>query len=136
MNPAWAKAPLGDFEAASFAQQDVFVRHPDVFEQHFGMAVRRVVVTEYRQRTNDLHARCIHRHQNHRVLGVARRIRIAQAHEDQNLAAWIAGTRGPPLFAVDHPLITVAHGAGGHVGGVGRSHIRFGHGERRANLAA
>ncbi|MNL37051.1 hypothetical protein D3C87_1591720 [compost metagenome] len=92
VNPARAKATLSDFEAASFTQQDVFVRHPHVFEMHFGVTMRRVVITEHRQRAHDLHAWRVHRHQNHRVLGMARRIRIAQAHEDQDLAARIAST--------------------------------------------
>ncbi|MNQ78174.1 hypothetical protein D3C85_930770 [compost metagenome] len=127
---------MSDFEAASFAQQDVFVRHPDVFKQHFGVTMRRIVVTEHRQRTHNLHAGGIDRHQNHRVLGVAWRVRIAQPHENQDFAAWVASTRGPPFLAVDHPLITIAHRTGGHVGGIGGRHVRFGHGECRANLAA
>ncbi|MNQ79447.1 hypothetical protein D3C85_943930 [compost metagenome] len=99
------------------------------------MAVGRVVVAEHRQRTHDLHAGGVGRHQDHRVLLVARRVRVGQAHEDEDLAARVAGAGGPPLAAVDHPLVTLAHGAGFHVGGIGRSHARLGHGEGGADLA-
>ncbi|MNN02514.1 hypothetical protein D3C81_1151760 [compost metagenome] len=63
------------------------------------------------------------------------RVRIAQAHENQDFAARVASTRGPPFLAVDHPLVAIAHGTGGHVSGVGGRNVRFGHGERRADLA-
>ncbi|KWV85097.1 hypothetical protein PFLmoz3_05245 [Pseudomonas fluorescens] len=100
------------------------------------MAVGRIVVAEYRQRPQDFHAWGIDRHQDHRVLLVTRRIGVAQAHEDQDLAARVAGAGGPPLLAVDHPLVALAFGAGGHVGGVRGRHIRFGHGKGGTNLAA
>ncbi len=96
----------------------------------------RVVVAEHRQWAQDLETGRIHGHQNHRVLLVTWRIRVGQAHEDHHLAARVAGARSPPLAAVDHPLVTLAHGAGLHVGGIRRSHARLGHAEGRADLAA
>ena len=48
VNPAWAKATLSDFEATAFTEQDVFVWHTHVVEQHFGVAVRSVIVAKHR----------------------------------------------------------------------------------------
>ncbi|MOA47992.1 hypothetical protein D3C78_1706730 [compost metagenome] len=87
-----AEATLGDLEAATLAEEDVLVGNPDVLEQHFGVTVRGIVVTEHRQRTDDLHTGRIGRHQDHRVLLVTRAVRVGQAHEDHDLAARIAGT--------------------------------------------
>ena len=42
MDAARAEAALRDLEAAAFAEQDVFLRHANVFEQHLGVAVRRI----------------------------------------------------------------------------------------------
>ncbi len=136
VDAARAETPLGDLEAAAFTEDDVLVRYPHVFQQHFRVAVRGVVVAEHRQRAQHLHAGSIHRHQNHRVLGVARCIRVGQAHEDHDLAARVAGAGGPPLATVDDPLVTLTHRAGLHVGGVGRSHARLGHAEGRTDFAA
>lgn len=136
VDAARAEAPLGDLETAALAEDDVLVGHPHVLEQHFGMAMRRVVVAEHRQRTEDLHPGGVDRYQDHRVLLVARRVRVGQAHEDQDLAARIAGAGSPPLAPVDHPVVALALGARLHIGGVGRGHARFGHGEGRADLAA
>jgi len=67
---------------------------------------------------------------------MARVFRVAQAHENHDLAARVTGPGRPPLATVDQPLITVTHGAGSHIGGIRRSNVRFGHGKRRANLTA
>ena len=136
VNATRAEAALGNLEATSLAEQHVVVRHPHVVEQHLGVAMGGVVVTEHRQRAQHLDPGGIHRHQDHRVLLVARRLRVGQAHEDHHLAARVAGAGGPPLAAVDHPLIALAHGAGFHVGGIRGGHARLGHGEGRADLAA
>ena len=48
VNTAWAKAALSDLETAALAQQHVLVRHTNVFQQDFGMAVRRIVVAKHR----------------------------------------------------------------------------------------
>ncbi|MCY1425178.1 hypothetical protein D9M71_409610 [compost metagenome] len=135
VDAARAEAALGDLEATALAQQHVLVGHAHVLEQHFSVAMGGVVVTEYRQRAEDLHAGSVSGHQDHRVLLVARCVRVGQAHEDHHLAARVAGTGGPPFAAVDDPLVTLAHGAGFHVGGIGRRHARLGHGEGRTDLA-
>ncbi|MND63133.1 hypothetical protein D3C80_544350 [compost metagenome] len=129
VNASRAKAPLGNLETTPLTQQHVLVRHSHVLEQHFGMAMGSVVVTEHRQWPDDFHPGGIGGHQNHRMLLVTRAVRVAQPHEDHDLAARIAGTGGPPLAAIDHPLVALADSAGGHVGGIGRRHIRLGHGK-------
>ena len=43
MDAAGTEAALRDFKTPALAEQNVFHRHADVFEQHLSMAVRRVV---------------------------------------------------------------------------------------------
>ena len=53
VDAAGPEAALRDLEAAAFAQQDVRRRHAHILEQHFGMAVRRVVIAEHGERPHD-----------------------------------------------------------------------------------
>jgi hypothetical protein len=70
------------------------------FSKRSRVAVRRVVVAEHRQVAQDRHARRVARHEDHRLALVAVGIvGIALAHEDEDLAARIVGSRGPPLAA-------------------------------------
>ena len=101
MDAAGAEPALRDLEAAPLAQQDVLDRHAHVLELDLGVAVRRVVIAEHGQRPQDLHARRVARHQDHRLLLVARRVRIGLAHQDEDLAARVHRARGPPFAAVD-----------------------------------
>ena len=136
VNTPGPKAALSNFKATPLPKQDVVVRHPHMFKQHFGVPMRRIVITEHRQWAHDVHTRCIDRYQDHRVLLMTRAFRIAQPHENQNFAAWVAGAGSPPFTTIDHPFITITHGAGVHVGGIRRCDIGFSHGKRRTNLAA
>ena len=61
--------------------------------------------------------------------------RSGLAHEDQDRTARISGTGGIPLAAVDEVVVAVAHDGTGDVSSVGRSDVRLGHGEGRADLA-
>ena len=54
MNSAGTESSLRDFEASSFAQQDVFGGDADVDETEFGVARGGVVVPKNGQRANDL----------------------------------------------------------------------------------
>ena len=56
VNTARAKAPLCDFKAATFTQQQVAGRYAHVFEQYFHVTVRRIVITKDRQRPQHLDA--------------------------------------------------------------------------------
>src|SRR5207249_7002206 len=97
VDAARTQAPLGDLEAAALAQQDVRGRYADVLEDHFAVAVGRVVVTEYGQHAEHLDARRVAGHQDYRLLLVAIRVlRVGLAHEDENLAARVADARAPP----------------------------------------
>ena len=118
VNTSRTKATLGNFKAAPFAQQDIFVWHTHVIEQHFSVAVGRVVVAEHRQWPHDFYPRRIDGHQDHRVLLMARVLGIAQPHENHDFAARVTGTGSPPFTAIDHPFITVAHSTGSHIGGI------------------
>ena len=104
-------------------------------KQHLRGAIRHTVVAKHRQRTHHLNARRIHGHQNHRLLLVAVLVvRIVFSHEDRNFAARIGGIGGVPLEAVDHVLVTITNNGRGNVGRVTRRHLRFGHGETRADF--
>ena len=56
-------------------------------------------------------ARRVHRHQDHRLLLMRRRVGVALAHEDRDPAARVAGAGDPPLAAVDDVVVAVAHDA-------------------------
>ena len=60
-----AKTTLSNFKTSPLTQKYVFVRHPDIIEQDFGMTMGRIVITKHRQRAHDFYPRCIDRHQNH-----------------------------------------------------------------------
>ena len=124
-----AKAPLCDFEATAFAQQDVGGWNAHVLEQHLGVAVGCVVVAEHIKCTHDLHAGCVGGHEDHALLRVAWGVRVGLAHGDEHRATRVHGTRCPPFAAVDDVFVPLALDAGGDVGGIARSHVGFGHGE-------
>ena len=95
-----------------------------------------MIVAEDRQGAQHFDARCFHRHQDHGLLTVPVRLRIGLAHENQYLAARIAGAGSPPLASVDQVAVAVAHD-GGLVcwWRAARCHIGFGHRKCRADLA-
>ena len=99
------------------------------------MAVRGVVIAEHVQHLDDLDAGRVARHDDHRLLAVGRRVGIALAHQDDDLAARIAHARRPPLAAVDDIVVAVALDAALDVARVGRGDRRLGHGEAGADLA-
>ncbi|MGX1274735.1 hypothetical protein [Streptomyces phaeoluteigriseus] len=71
---------------------------------------------------------------------------IGQSHEDdesavgmsdpRESAVGMSDPRAPPLVAVKDDGAAVDDGGGGHVGRVGAGHVRLGHPEGRADLAA
>ncbi len=97
--------------------------------------MRRIVIAEDRQVTDDLDARSIQFHQHHRLLLVLLRLEVGLAHHDRDLAARIARTRRPPLGAVDHVFVAFAADRAFDVGGIGRSNLRLGHQEGRTDFA-
>ena len=135
MNAPGSEPALRDFEPAAFAEQHVARRHADVLEVDFHVAVRRVVVAEHAQRPHHVDARRVGRHQDHRLLRMARRFGIGLAHHDVDPAARIARARDPPLAAVDHVIVAVAQDRRLDVGRIARCDRRLGHHERGADLA-
>ncbi len=97
--------------------------------------MRCVVVAEDRELALHGDPRRLHRHEDHRLLAVARRAGIRLAHEDQDLAARVTGAAGPPLAAVDQVMIPVAHDPGLDVGRVARGNRGFGHRKAGADSA-
>ena len=77
MNTAWPEPSLRDLEAATLSEQHVPRRDSHVVERDFGVPVRGIVEAEDRQHPLDLYARRVHRHQNHRLLFVFWRVRVA-----------------------------------------------------------
>src|SRR5262249_39308762 len=108
MDAAWPKAALGDLESPSLAEQDVAGGNAHLLPKHLRVPVRRIVEAEYWQQFLDGDARRIQRHQDLRLLLMARRLRVGLAHQDRDLAAGIADPRRPPFAAVDDIVITVA----------------------------
>ncbi len=135
MDAAGTEAALRDLETAALAEQDVFSGNADVFEQHLGMAVRRVVEAEHGKHLLDGDAGGVERHQDLRLLLMPRGVGIGLAHQDRDLAAGIAVARRPPFTAVDDVVIAVACDRGFDVGGVRRGDRGFGHQEGGADLA-
>ena len=130
-----AKASLGDLEAAPFAEEQVLHRHAHVLQQHFGVAVRRVVITEHRQHPLHHNPLGVEGHEDLALLGVGLGGRVGLAHHDGDLAAGIAKTRRPPLATVDDILIAVTDDGGLDVRRVRRGDRRLRHQKGRADLA-
>ncbi len=64
-----------------------------------------------------------------------RRLRIGLAHEDEDLAAWIACARRPPLARIDDVVVTVSAYRALNVRRIRGRHVGFGHGKSGAHLA-
>ena len=102
VNSTRPQPALGNFKTASFAQQHVGRRHAHVFEQHFRVTVRRVVVAEDRQHALDRDRRECPSAPGSSIAAGATAAGVRLAHEDADLAARIAGPGGPPFAAVQH----------------------------------
>src|ERR1700678_3222392 len=133
VDAAGTEAVLRNFEAAALAEQNILRRYAYIDEIDLRMAVGRMIVAEHGQLAQPLDARRVHRHEDHRLLAVKRRSRVGLAHEYQDFAAWISGAGRPPLAAVDHVVIAVAHDGGLDIRGIARRHVGLGHGEGRAD---
>ena len=125
---------LRDREAAALFAEQVRDRHPDVVVDDLAVAVL-VLPAEHRHRPQHRHSRGVDRHQDHRLLLMAGGVGVGAAHHDQDLAARIRRTRGPPLAAVDDVVAAVAQHRRLDVAGVAGGHRGLGHRERAADLA-
>ena len=133
VDAAGTEAALRNFEAAALTEQNILRRYAHIDEIDLRMAVGRMIVAEHGQLTQPPDAGRVHRHEDHRLLAVKRRGRVGLTHEYQDFAAWISGAGGPPLAAVDHVVIAVAHDGGLDVRGIARRHVGLGHGEGRTD---
>src|SRR3984885_9942644 len=112
MDTAGAEPALRDLKSPALAEQDVAGGNAHVLEQYLGVAVRRIVEAEHREKLLDGDTGRVERDQNLRLLLVARRLGIGLAHQDRDLAAGIADTRRPPFAAIDDVVIAVTLDAG------------------------
>ena len=104
--------------------------HPDVFEEHLAVAFAVVVAVDL-EVTDHRHAGSVARDQHHRLLAVRGGRRVGLAHQDEDGAALAAGTRGPPLAAVDDVIAAVTLDPRADVGRVRARDVRLGHREGR-----
>src|SRR5207253_1077922 len=78
---------LGDLEAPTLPEQNVFDGHTNVLEHDLSSAIGHTVVAQHGQRTQHPDSRRVFWHENHRLLAVLIWIaRIGLAHEDSDLA--------------------------------------------------
>ena len=119
VDPPRAEPTLGDREALPLAPEDVLGGDVDIVEGDLGVAVRRVVVAEDRQGALDHDAGGVERHEDHRLLLVARGAGIGATHHDRDLAAWVARAGTPPLAPVEDVFVVVADDIHLDIGGVG-----------------
>jgi hypothetical protein len=106
----------------------------DVAVNDLTMAVL-VGVAEGGQVANHLDPRRVERDENHAVAPVRIGLGVADAQDDRELAARVAGAGAPPLAAADHVLVAVAADAGGEIRRVAGGDVGFGHPEARSDLA-
>src|SRR5581483_2045765 len=134
VDAARAEAGLGDGEAAALLAEEVGHRDAHVLQRHLHVALG-VVVAEDEHVAQDGDAGRVHRHQDHRLLPVGRGVGVGLAHHDEDAAVGVQRSADEPLAAVDDVVVAVAPDGAGDVGGVGRGHLRLGHGESGADLA-
>src|SRR5258708_33187110 len=101
MDAAGTEPALRDLKTPALTQQNMAGGNADVFKQPLGVAGRGIVGTEYEEHLLDLDALGIERHQDLRLLLMARQGRVGLAPHAGNLAAGIADARRPPFAAVD-----------------------------------
>ena len=92
-----------------------------------------VRVLHRRHVAQDLHARRVDRHDEHRRALVAVRVGVGDRHDDQEVGDRRVG--GEPLAAVDDPVVAVLDGARLQQRRVAARGVGLGHRERRAQVA-
>src|SRR3546814_19308113 len=95
------------------------------------MPLRRRVGAEDAHRTEHLHAGRVHRHENLRMLALARCLGVGLEHADQDLAARIAGAADEIFLYVDDPFIAFEARARFEIARVGRGDAGLRSDERR-----
>ena len=131
VDAAWSETALGNFKSTPFAQQNVRGGYPRVVEDHFAMAMRRIVIAVNTQGAKNLHAFSVDGDQNHRLLRMSTRVvGVALTHDDHDFAARVTRTTDPPLASGDDVLVAIALDSGFDVGGIARGDRGFSHRER------
>ncbi len=89
-------------------------------------------VLHRRDVADDVHARRVDVHQEHRGALVRARVGVGDRHHDQEVRD--RAVRGEPLVPVDDPFVTLAHGRGGQQRRVGAGGLGLGHRERASQV--
>src|ERR1700677_1411870 len=119
MDASGPQTPLRDLETPTFAQQDIFGGNPRVLKDDFAVPMRRVVEAENGKHTADRDALRVGRHEYHGLLPIpVGAVRIGLAHDDEQLAARVAGAGRPPLASIDDIFSAVAKIGAADVGRV------------------
>lgn len=93
MNPTRSKSALDDFKAPTFTKNQVCGRHAHVLKRNVSVAVRSVVIPEYREHPLERDTLCMGGYQDDRLLSIRIwMVRVRLAHDDVDLATRITGT--------------------------------------------
>ena len=131
VDPAPAEPGLGDGEPLAPLAEQVVGGDPDVVVANVRVSGDAPVAAVQADVADDLDARRVGRHDEHRHAPVRLDVGIGDRQHDQERGE--AGVGREPLLAVDHPLVAVALGAGRELRRV-RPAGRLGHRERRHHL--
>ena len=134
VDAAGTQPGLGQGEAGALLTQQVRGRDADVLEDDLGVPVL-VVLTHDRQIADDPHARRVRGDEDHRLLTVRLCRRVRLAHDDEDPAARVQRTGGPPLAAVDDVLVALAGDRRLDVRRIGAGDLGLRHRERGSDLA-
>ena len=134
MHATRPQARLGHHETVALATQQIGRGHPHITEHQLAVPFRRHVMHD-RNIAHQLHTGCVERHNDHALLTARLTIRIGLAHDDEKRTIGMRGVGDEPLAAVDHVLIALTADQRLDITRIGRGHIRFGHGEGRADFA-
>ncbi len=127
---------LGQHETFALEADEILVGDPHLPVDDLGMATEPAVVLDRILHggyvTDDVDPRGVGGNDDHRAPLVGVDVGVGHRHHDEEVGHRAVG--GEPLVAVDDPLVTVPHRAGGDHGGVG-PRTRLGHGEPAAEAA-
>ena len=117
MNASWTETSLNDLESTTLACDNVRDWHLDIRELDLAMSLWCIIISKHRHGSDDLNTWCIRIHNHDRLLSVLTLIvRITFAHDQIDLAAWIASTRDPPFVTIDDIMISYTFDPGFNVG--------------------
>lgn len=131
-----SQTTLDNLEATTLTQNHVANRNSDVGECDVAMSVGGIIVAVDLEHSLDLDTGGSSRYEDDRLLPVDVLVGgIRLAHDDVDLASWVAGTARPPLGSVQDVLVALSLDIELDVGRIGAGNVGLRHEERRADLA-